>query len=776
MAVLPLAAIHAVTLVAVASSLLFVSQFPYHCIAGSPGIVPGYQSPPDLTEAEVTGVPLDYLDASLDAPAPLVNFKEFSEEFALEVQFAQQEYQLMTLRTATMLQMLVASIEFELLVKNGYEPRPDTPTQAPELRHVGRALALGSADKPSSASADVLAEIAEYAREVGFEFISIPDNIETDNYVYVSTVQADCRDHAADVLFILDSSGDVDQDFSQLRSYAVQTASRFDISPSQTRIAFMTYATTPSRLYTLNAAEFLSADELLAHAATENFRGGFTNTGAALAAARQAVFGEKYGMRPAYLGIPRIAVLFVSHSAHDSFIAPARQLREHGVTVIVVGTGSVSTNEMALIASEPVSENVIRIGDVPKFVVLPQLVAATMCRQPVIVDTANAVLVRGLPPRAFRFYRLNPMFKRLQRINFFMEMFSGQTDVFVSMNGTLVGPYHHDIAYTTRETAKAFSIANFSSFDAVTFAVQGRPTSLITAASFRLNLVNAMFTGGPVHAVSLPFTAARPGKTVSLPPLEATGESAVGTAVTLLLQGFDNTTFIVTAGGQRVRLTQYIMLGDSHRTLVLGRNMSDPLNIGGVLLQHDNYHKRSKAYNQPNYRHFARHKRSHYTINPINDCHKHHRRHYDTKDGVEYEVPRSFGHVTGAVQMGEPVKINHTRAVMYDIGNDGSPNYDMPSSLQTTHAPTAAAAARKTAHGVRMAMLQDVGESGTDTTTAATAGNGRPTYEEVGVTETANDNEEVLGFASLSTTSTTAPSSTGYDNIGDDGQVVYASP
>ena len=110
-----------------------------------------------------------------------------------------------------------------------------------------------------------------------------------------------------------------------------------------------------------------------------NYTYGATNTAAALQAARTQIFTEAHGAREDAQDLLVLVTDGVSNVRHFDTVPEARLLRNHGVTVAVVGVGLTDTREVVQMSSPPSGKF---MKNVPTFDDLSELaheLAVTLC-------------------------------------------------------------------------------------------------------------------------------------------------------------------------------------------------------------------------------------------------------------------------------------------------------------------------------------------------------------------------------------------------------------
>ena len=176
---------------------------------------------------------------------------------------------------------------------------------------------------------------------------------------------------AVDLLFILDGSGSVKKpNFDKAKDFVKNVIDFFDVGNNGTHIAVIQYSTSVE--YEFKLSSFYTENDLKQAVDDIDYKEGYTNTPAALDAAREVIFKEQNGARPLYQGIPRIAVLMTDGKSNRGNLTTAvLQIRQTNINVFVIGVGNLDINELNFIASSPQDQHVFLLdsfNDIAGFV------------------------------------------------------------------------------------------------------------------------------------------------------------------------------------------------------------------------------------------------------------------------------------------------------------------------------------------------------------------------------------------------------------------------
>ncbi|XP_045426477.1 von Willebrand factor A domain-containing protein 1 isoform X2 [Pipistrellus kuhlii] len=166
-----------------------------------------------------------------------------------------------------------------------------------------------------------------------------------------------------DLLFLLDSSASVTHyEFSRVREFLGQLAAPLPLGPGAVRASLVHVSSRPHSEFPFDRHGSGAAvqDAIL----TAAQRMGNTNTGLALAYAKEQLFAEAAGARP---GVPKVLVWVTDGGSSDPVGPPMQELKDRGVTVFIVSTGRSNRLELSAAASAPAERHLhfVDVDDLP---------------------------------------------------------------------------------------------------------------------------------------------------------------------------------------------------------------------------------------------------------------------------------------------------------------------------------------------------------------------------------------------------------------------------
>jgi collagen type VII alpha len=171
----------------------------------------------------------------------------------------------------------------------------------------------------------------------------------------------ECEFSAADIAFVLDSSGSItDRDYILLKQFTEGIVDALDISSTTSRVALEIFAAEPE----IAAGFSFNKNSIIANVrALRHIQSG-TATGAALTLARQSIFSNADALFRGF-SVPAFAIVITDgESLEEAGVVAeqARRLREHGVRVFALGIGAeIGTAELLEIAGD--SARVFEVAD-----------------------------------------------------------------------------------------------------------------------------------------------------------------------------------------------------------------------------------------------------------------------------------------------------------------------------------------------------------------------------------------------------------------------------
>uniref|UniRef100_UPI00358E3116 collagen alpha-3(VI) chain-like n=1 Tax=Myxine glutinosa TaxID=7769 RepID=UPI00358E3116 len=165
-----------------------------------------------------------------------------------------------------------------------------------------------------------------------------------------------------DIVFLLDGSNNVgSRNFELIRQLAAHVTKGLNVAPEQSQVAVVQYGSTPRTEF--NLISHKDKDSATSAINRVAYRGGRSNLAEGLRHVQNNVLVEREGGRGAQ-GAPQL-VLILSGSSPDDIEAAKKAsvaLQDRGVTVMAVGAGRTSLNELQEFVSQPVDKKAIFHG------------------------------------------------------------------------------------------------------------------------------------------------------------------------------------------------------------------------------------------------------------------------------------------------------------------------------------------------------------------------------------------------------------------------------
>lgn len=147
----------------------------------------------------------------------------------------------------------------------------------------------------------------------------------------------------------MDSSASVSHyEFSRVREFLGQLVALLPLGPGALRASLVHVGSRPYTEFPFGQHSSGEAVQDAIRAAAQ--RMGDTNTGLALAYAKEQLFAEVAGARP---GVPKVLVWVTDGGSSDPVGPPMQELKDLGVTVFIVSTGRGNLLELSAAASAP---------------------------------------------------------------------------------------------------------------------------------------------------------------------------------------------------------------------------------------------------------------------------------------------------------------------------------------------------------------------------------------------------------------------------------------
>ncbi|KAM9355371.1 collagen alpha-1(XII) chain [Pholidichthys leucotaenia] len=153
----------------------------------------------------------------------------------------------------------------------------------------------------------------------------------------------------ADMVFLVDGSWSVGRsNFKFIRSFISTVAGAFQIGDGRVQVGLVQYGDDARTEFGLK--EHLDRGALMRAIASLPYKGGKTMTGNALDFVLRNTFTEAAGART---GFPKALVVITDGKSEDTVETYAKQLRNRGVEIFIIGVQQADPEEMKLMASRP---------------------------------------------------------------------------------------------------------------------------------------------------------------------------------------------------------------------------------------------------------------------------------------------------------------------------------------------------------------------------------------------------------------------------------------
>ncbi|XP_007943701.1 von Willebrand factor A domain-containing protein 1 [Orycteropus afer afer] len=152
-----------------------------------------------------------------------------------------------------------------------------------------------------------------------------------------------------DLLFLVDSSASVSHyEFSRVREFLGQLVAPLPLGPRALHASLVHVGSQPDTEFSFGQYNSGASVQDAIRAATQ--RMGDTNTGLALAYAKEQLFDTAAGSQP---GVPKVLVWVTDGGSSDPVGPPMQELKDLGVTVFIISTGRGNLLELSAAASAP---------------------------------------------------------------------------------------------------------------------------------------------------------------------------------------------------------------------------------------------------------------------------------------------------------------------------------------------------------------------------------------------------------------------------------------
>ena len=191
----------------------------------------------------------------------------------------------------------------------------------------------------------------------------------------------ECSVSGIDIYFVMDESGSVgSSNYQLMKQFVYDTVNGFDIGPDDTQVGVISYSTSATARFYLNS--YHDKSSLLTAINNLPYRGGSTNTAAAINLLRQSGFTSSNGGRPESQAIPRVGVIITdgNSNSYSTTVTAAQNAHDSDITLFSVGIGSnVNNNELNAIASDSSYVSTITGFDSSQFEALQTTITNEAC-------------------------------------------------------------------------------------------------------------------------------------------------------------------------------------------------------------------------------------------------------------------------------------------------------------------------------------------------------------------------------------------------------------
>nr|XP_046228238.1 collagen alpha-1(XII) chain isoform X2 [Scatophagus argus] len=248
----------------------------------------------------------------------------------------------------------------------GYRIQVTSDTGEPTKEFTLPASATKTSISDLSADVDYVVTISAFAGSEQSRPISGQITLESSGSTSGTSRKPDASDSVkcslsaiADVVFLVDGSWSVGRpNFKYIRNFISATASAFQIGEDKTRVGVVQYSSDTRTEFNLNT--HLTRPALLRAIGSLPYKGGDTRTGDALNYLLTNTFTEAAGARK---GFPTVLVIITDGKSEDSVASYAKQLRNRGVEIFVLGVQQADEEEMKLMASTPHRNHIYSVAN-----------------------------------------------------------------------------------------------------------------------------------------------------------------------------------------------------------------------------------------------------------------------------------------------------------------------------------------------------------------------------------------------------------------------------
>ncbi|KAM9710535.1 collagen alpha-3(VI) chain-like [Menidia menidia] len=154
-----------------------------------------------------------------------------------------------------------------------------------------------------------------------------------------------------DIVFLLDGSDGTRNGFPAIRAFVERVVEKLNVGENKDRLSVVQYSRDAEVHFYLNT--YSTREDAVDAVRGLRHKGGRPlNTGAALQYVRENVFTNSSGSRRLQ-GVPQMLILLTGGRSFDNTDAPASALKQQGVFVIAIGSGTSDARELQKLSYEP---------------------------------------------------------------------------------------------------------------------------------------------------------------------------------------------------------------------------------------------------------------------------------------------------------------------------------------------------------------------------------------------------------------------------------------
>ncbi|CAG5865882.1 unnamed protein product, partial [Menidia menidia] len=154
-----------------------------------------------------------------------------------------------------------------------------------------------------------------------------------------------------DIVFLLDGSDGTRNGFPAMRAFVERVVEKLNVGENKDRLSVVQYSRDAEVHFYLNT--YSTREDAVDAVRGLRHKGGRPlNTGAALQYVRENVFTNSSGSRRLQ-GVPQMLILLTGGRSFDNTDAPASALKQQGVFVIAIGSGTSDARELQKLSYEP---------------------------------------------------------------------------------------------------------------------------------------------------------------------------------------------------------------------------------------------------------------------------------------------------------------------------------------------------------------------------------------------------------------------------------------